>query len=348
MVSSLVLCVTCFFEIIVSVAKRDVLSNFEWQVAAYGWMQASPDRNVAELSPYLVEYPEVNAPEDPDYDGRPIPIGLEGVELDGSPADDPFDAPQVYHPFEESGLFLKFGALETSPEAIAEFAMQYGFLGPPATKPVWTPEGIQKDGEALQSWTTEIRDMHNLTALWWACRKGDTRAAQEYIGRAVELWGRDGVPSVHDIILRSTVRRSAHGSARDVFEAGLLGLKMALNRKLQGKVSAVVPMSLDAPGDLAFQPNGLLGALWLQFARGLAGMKQYRECATCKELFEVSPQAARTNRVFCSTACRSRAYRKRKDEARAMSARGVAVAVIAKQLESDIATVQGWIEELSV
>ncbi len=69
----------------------------------------------------------------------------------------------------------------------------------------------------------------------------------------------------------------------------------------------------DRPLALKIIAPTLLGALWLQFMLAVDGQKQYRACATCGQFFELDPAVARTNRRYCSDACKSRAYRARRD-----------------------------------
>jgi hypothetical protein len=99
-------------------------------------------------------------------------------------------------------------------------------------------------------------------------------------------------------------------------------------------------------GGLALQvkPNSLLGALWIQFALAVAGNKKYRACATCRQWFELSPQIARTSKLFCSEACRSQAYRNRKEKAHLLAAEGKTFKQIAEELGSDLKTVQEWLK----
>jgi hypothetical protein len=91
-------------------------------------------------------------------------------------------------------------------------------------------------------------------------------------------------------------------------------------------------------------PEGLIGALWLQFARAVERDARFRQCAECTTWFEVSPGRGRTDKQFCSTACRTKAYRKRQAEAARLHGQGRSVEDIARELESDPETVRGWIE----
>ena len=91
-------------------------------------------------------------------------------------------------------------------------------------------------------------------------------------------------------------------------------------------------------------PEGLIGALWLQFARAVERDARFRQCAECTTWFEVSPGRGRTDKQFCSTACRTKAYRKRQAEAARLHGEGQSIEDIARELESDPDTVRGWIE----
>ena len=98
---------------------------------------------------------------------------------------------------------------------------------------------------------------------------------------------------------------------------------------------------------LYFVPNSLVGALWLQFARAVDGRKKYERCGECKTWFEVSLDAARTNRRYCKDPCRFKAYRRRQIEARQLFGEGIALKEIAKRLDSDMATVKLWVSHPS-
>ncbi len=59
-------------------------------------------------------------------------------------------------------------------------------------------------------------------------------------------------------------------------------------------------------------PSSLIGALWLQLALAVEGNKEHRQCHECKSWFEIFPGSGRPDKLYCSDACRMRAYRKRK------------------------------------
>ncbi len=87
----------------------------------------------------------------------------------------------------------------------------------------------------------------------------------------------------------------------------------------------------------------LLSMVWLQFATVVNEGLVFNRCPECGTWFEVAPGAARTSRQYCSTGCRSKAYRERQDRARRMHTEGMSFEAIAEALGSDAATVKRWI-----
>jgi hypothetical protein len=180
--------------------------------------------------------------------------------------------------------------------------------------------------------------MQHLVELWKAAKVGDPQPVEQYLTRAAKIWGGMMDDSTLNKELLFRIRRAPNQPG----ELADLMLKAVLQQKLRGRLSLVFsPPAHDA---LVPQPDSLLGALWLQFAQAVIQNKQYRRCESCAEWFEISPQVARAERVFCSTACRSRAYRQRRDEARRLNADGVPLEQIARDLQSDAETVSGWIK----
>lgn len=80
------------------------------------------------------------------------------------------------------------------------------------------------------------------------------------------------------------------------------------------KPSAAPQFELGVEGTpvLRFSPVNLSSALFLQFAHSVSGNKNFRACEACSNWIEVTPGAGRPEKLYCSDACRMRAYRKRK------------------------------------
>jgi len=97
--------------------------------------------------------------------------------------------------------------------------------------------------------------------------------------------------------------------------------------------------------ELTTRPADLLGALWMLFAQAIGEDRQFRECESCGDWFEVKPTLTRTTRQFCSEACKSRAHRHRKEHARVLFTDGKSVAEIAEKLSATQTTVEGWLKK---
>jgi hypothetical protein len=66
--------------------------------------------------------------------------------------------------------------------------------------------------------------------------------------------------------------------------------------------------------NLELWTDSLISAMYMQLAQAVSGNKKYRQCAWCKSSFEITPRIARTNRMFCSNACKQADYRHRNKE----------------------------------
>jgi len=97
--------------------------------------------------------------------------------------------------------------------------------------------------------------------------------------------------------------------------AGILVSEM-INNGLKGRLGAKIAWSNGDGGEATFQfgqkPRSLLGALWLQLATAAQESRSYERCSSCESWFEVAPGLGRSDKTYCSTACRMRAYRRRK------------------------------------
>ncbi len=86
-----------------------------------------------------------------------------------------------------------------------------------------------------------------------------------------------------------------------------------IDRGLKSRVSPTMHVpEQQIASEISFKPNGLIGALWLQFALAVDGNTEFDRCTQCSEWFELGPGSGRPDKRYCSDACRMRAYRKRK------------------------------------
>lgn len=238
---------------------------------------------------------------------------------------------------QHTGLFRAFVDTVPTEEGILKFANRYGNLGaifdilqqmkepidPPGEDR--TEDDVAEDQRAFRRvdsfelWRHQIAEMQECVQIWESLKKNqgsekDARALCDAVNRNLE--------SQVNVSLEQFRQSSGH------LLVGRLNTKSRQSRLA-----------------IHLTPVSLLGALWLQLAQAVGGHLEHRMCSTCREWFEVSPKVARTNRLYCSEACRSRAYRGRKEQAKSLTAKGKTLGEVATELGSDVKTVKGWISE---
>ena len=305
------------------------------------------------------------------FPSKEMDAGVEGVYLVDRMQYGVPGTVRNYPAFQETGLFRRFAATEPTKDGVLEFANAYGFLGGAVTIPVQLPAGKEPNqyfagqGETMDGWGAEILAMRHLIALWEAARTGDGGSLAEFIrwkGKSVpgsEPWPRTEVfyrgprsrfekaetfPIASEAVNPETLGRFQQG---DAVQPAWYALQRIVNRKLtqHGAVPKLLWRIAPRKSELEmhFVPQSLIGALWLQFAHGITGNKEYRQCEQCGRWFEVAAEV-RQDGKFCQGACRSRAYRARQTEARKLHTAGTTFAEIAKRLNSDTKTVRGWVK----
>src|SRR4051794_10697446 len=134
----------------------------------------------------------------------------------------------------------------------------------------------------------------------------------------------------------------------DVLQASLAHVRRRLDHHLrQHGGRAAATMAWDAERGrplLRFAAPTLLGALWLQLADAVTHQRSYGRCRTCGKWFEVAPEASRSHKRFCSTTCRSNAYRQRQDVARRLHfEEKKTFEEIAEELDCKVQAAKRWI-----
>ncbi len=245
------------------------------------------------------------------------------------------------------------------------------------------PIGSTAGGEALSEWAKEISRISAAVKLWDLVRQKsfDVGLGNAAMKSAFAEVKKDGEPTLGDILSRGTFRDPGEAGPPDDFDdyeepdpsvesewkrlgeefptyaflkqgtsmvsirtASLHIIQRLVNASMRRRIS--MELSWDQHHtrlDLQYLPTTLLAAIWLQFARAVDGDRDYRQCRECARWYEVSPEVARTNRRFCSDACRAKHYRSRKAAARQLHADGHALPQIAERFGTDVATVRGWV-----
>ena len=114
--------------------------------------------------------------------------------------------------------------------------------------------------------------------------------------RDVELWRKSTVTGNFSRIIRE-LRQSLIGGL------GLSGVQVGLLLKKD---------RLSASPKLCIRPGTLHEALWAQLVLAIDGNLNLRACVQCRKWFTLEAGRGRSDKEYCSNACRMRAYRKRK------------------------------------
>jgi hypothetical protein len=225
---------------------------------------------------------------------------------------------RLYEPLKEyTGLFRTFAFTPTTEKGILGFANQYGHLGDMPDPPEGFPdldEFTEEDWDRYDAAQLEVEPCEN----FW-----DWESNINAVRGCVEAWDR--------------VRRGEGDD--DLLET----VRKRVDREFRCRVQPRLLPDVRGGLTVEYQPENLLGAIWLQLALAMAGEKKYRACAFCGRPFELTPDLKRADAQYCKEACRSRAYRARRDKAVELAAGGKTVKQIARELGSDVQTVRGWL-----
>lgn len=324
-----------------------ILLQFPWRVAksGYAWVEARPAFDASQQPSWFLTHGH--------------PLGTAGLHVSEY-------QPLVAFP----GLFRVFADTDPSPDGIKAFADRFGPLGRTVEKPI--PLDDQRNakeglgmGESLAHWHEEILTMRLAIDIWEAARRGDVARLERVI-----FWTPDGtgirihshpelaegqLPDPPDRVERASIADTRLGDdvlgrfvRGDLVKPALHYVQSTINQHLENRTGARLLWDAKrARLELYTSPVDLIGAVWLQFARAVDRDSQFRQCAECGIWFELAPGTARADKLYCSTPCRTKAYRKRQAEAVRLHGEGRSLEDIARDLDSDPGTVRGWIERKS-
>lgn len=239
--------------------------------------------------------------------------------------------------------------------------------------------------ESVELWWQNILQLKDILALSDALKEGTIAALKPYLTvytckkpEAGAQWEPHQVRSAQDAsALTDTLRsqradwhcsvKTAHGTSayypQDFGEVVASAMRKAAWQHVAKEINYKIAVSPDehpyAQIQLTCRPDDadrprfrivakhLAGALWMQLARYVDGDKDYVQCVVCEKWLEISLDEAgfRTSRLYCSDACRSKAYRARQGQAHRLAHEGLSLAVIAHTLETSAETVQGWLDK---
>jgi hypothetical protein len=261
-----------------------------------------------------------------------------GYEWQGGPRDSELhliargDALQVkfYRPLEKfPRLFRDFAALPPNRKGIREFASKYGDIYNARGVPAFFIQMAGVTGDAnLSVWKQEIAAMRELVEIWDAINAGD----KERLGTFIS-WSDNGAVGY---VFKGSLNTLAHpdfdgehllerSAYRDLFVPARYALRREINKQLDRHPT--IPNLVWAAGRrredhhakpddrlrFVFVPAYLLAALWLQFAKDVAGGYELRQCAVCTEWFQIGKGGKKSNALTCSARCRQEKSRRAKE-----------------------------------
>ena len=284
------------------------------------------------------------------------------IALSGGASSSNLLARRKYYPLRDhTCLFRIFAETSIDPEGIVAFANRYGLLGVEADAPASRERSFMDTAEPYGSWELEIRAMRSALNLWDLVSAKDRSVLAEYLRPLVDMVRSDisggsrdqsGPEILTDADSDELRWFRMHPEVVGLYDAGELELvalrrvQSIVNDRLTARVSPKILWDDHRRQEwgLYFVPESLIGTIWIQFAQAVTQNKKYRRCRQCESWFEIDHYKARTNRYFCSNACRSKAYRERQSEAKKMRDDGESLAAIADKLGSDEATVRKWVD----
>ncbi len=291
----------------------------------------------------------------------------------GQPDVSPASPARQYHPLREyTGLFQIFATTPPNPEGVRAFADRFGMLldARPSVASVRTKRRkgrrtrvtLAEHSEPFHMWRTEILQMREAVRLWRMLEEADREGLGSHVrcqrrsarGASVEYDSHPQLPAgveppPPDGRTKLVVPLDQPAGSR-LPDPGDPSLAVRILQDLIAPrlVDGVRPTVTLEPGlngaiRIGLMPVHLLAGLWLQFAFAVSEHKEYRRCPVCQCEFEVSPGVARTNRRFCSIACKNASFRGRQGQARRMHAEGKTPRQIAQELGADVTTIEGWL-----
>jgi hypothetical protein len=177
--------------------------------------------------------------------------------------------------------FLEFAQTPDTPDAIKGLADRYGPLEPDKSGGEYFEyrgrrvQSVRYGGRGIGTWSMRIREMR----------------------QTVELWKKSMVAGDFRKITRFVQKNFVHAAD---FVPGV-PVELLLKEDLSS-----------ATARLCIRPRSLIHALWAEFLLAIDGNANLGACTQCGKWFTLVAGRGRSDKEYCSNACRMRAYRKRK------------------------------------
>jgi hypothetical protein len=337
-----------------------------------------PDPDVGPLGPEGFRWPVATAgyrweerfliPTDVSRDSKSPWIDSPRAEVLVPNGRDPDDT-RPWSPLRQHDLFRQFVNTRADRDGVLGFANRFGQLtdGRPSTS-VRPPWRFHLPAELLGDWQKEVGALRGVVRVFDALEAGRTKDLSQWVIRWRELDPRiqkaevirpkddgtwlllftdeDGARFRFYLLGDPYVPIGAPDRLDRVAAARLLVVSVT-NQYLRNHCSPYLhPRQYWADRYvLKMTPNDLVGAMWWQFARLLAGESAYRHCKVCNRLMELSTngEGFRSDREICSAACKAKDHRRRVREAKQLRAEGKSVREIAALFEQPTKVIKNWL-----
>lgn len=232
-------------------------------------------------------------------------------------------------------LYQEFAETPLTQEGITAFANQYGLLSYERDLrklrevKVTETAGYWTYAEPLDIWYSEIVAMQRCIELWGYLRLGQDENLARRISWTDDgsVWYKnfDGNEPGEDegdwfrswIALRNNpgdiemLKKLEWGELR---KPAFVYLQKKVNEHLAGNLSPRLLWDIAFSGlDLVILPQDLKSAMWLQLAQAIVKQKTVRVCEVCGgHILVTNKFGTRSDKRYCSGACRAKAYRDRK------------------------------------
>jgi hypothetical protein len=117
--------------------------------------------------------------------------------------------------------------------------------------------------------------------------------------KAVDLWDKANTTLDFNRVIRALKQPASEPSSK--------GKPSGTDAKVLLKKDPI-----EGSARLCIRPSNLRDALWIQLAMAIDGNLNLRTCVECRSWFTLDASRGRSDKEYCSNACRMRAYRKRK------------------------------------
>lgn len=300
---------------------------------------------------------------------RWVDLGIEGnkVLVVNAYGDNLYIPSRPHYPLcDQAGMYKVFRSVEETFEGILVFANQYGGL---LTNKAPLPTDVLGNTKKKETPTydtffrfrDEIFEMRLAETLWACVEDNEDGELSECI--IITLADHASDSTIHflpESLLSTKLPKSFRkqqllasksvnsellelGRRQDFFALAKYIICQKIHEHLENIPVEVRWDKAESRPSLQVAPRNLLEGIWLQFADVVHNKKPIRQCDQCEKWFDPTAGRGRKDRIFCSNACRSKAYRERQEQARNLHAEGKPLEDIAEFLRSDVDTVTKWI-----